>query len=340
MGKTVTISALAKELGLSESAVSKALNDYPDISPDTKKLVRLKAEEMGYSPNLMARNLAKKTSNFVGVVIRDASSIYGEMFKSLSIVARRCGLNLILYDTNNDRAIERECVQNLIDTMAMGIVVVPVSEDVAPIRRMTRNRVPVVYLGGKVRSDSTNYVSSDSAAGAEIALRHLISLGHRKIVMLCDSKESNSRSRKKAVYQKIMRELGQEERILYSSEAESDMAAAGYALGKQLLAEGKAFTAFFAVKDLLAIGAVSALKEADVGVPQEVSAVGYDGLDASGLPLIHLTTVAQPRMEMAEKVIDILRRHAEDPTAPPEHWLAKPELMIRGSTAAREPAIP
>ena len=75
MRKTVTLAALAKELGLSESAVSKALNDYPDISPETKKLVRGKADELGYSPNLLARNLAKKTSNFVGIVIRDVSSI-------------------------------------------------------------------------------------------------------------------------------------------------------------------------------------------------------------------------------------------------------------------------
>lgn len=334
MGKTITMAALAKELGLSESAVSKALNDYPDISPETKKLVRGKADELGYSPNLLARNLAKKTSNFVGIVIRDVSSIYGEMFKSLNAVARRSNLNLILYDTSQSRSIENACVQNLIDSMAMGIVVVPVSEDISQIRKMTRNHVPVVYLGGKVRVDSVNYVCSDSTAGAETALRHLVGQGHRKIVMLCDGKTSNSRSRKMAVYQKMMRRLGEEEQILYSDAAESDLVAAGYRLGKELLASGKAFTAVFAVKDTLAIGALSALKEAGVRVPEQVSVIGYDGIDASALPLIGLTTVAQPRMEMAEKVIDILRRHAEEPAAPPEHWLAQPGLIIRGSTAA------
>ena len=161
MKRTVTMAMLAKELGLSESAVSKALNDYPDIGSETKKLVREKAEEIGYTPNILARNLAKKTSNFVGVVIRDLASIYGEMFKSLSAAAAQYGLNLILYDTGNDRTTERECIRNLINTMAMGIVVVPVSEDIERIRRMTRGRVPVVYLGSKVRDDSVNYVSAD-----------------------------------------------------------------------------------------------------------------------------------------------------------------------------------
>lgn len=335
MRKTVTMAILAKELGLSESAVSKALNGYPDISPETKKLVRSKADELGYSPNMMARNLAKKTSNFVGVVIRDVSSIYGEMFKSLNTVARRYGLNLILYDTNNDPAIEAACIQNLMDSMAMGIVVVPVSENIEQIRKMTRNRVPVVYLGGKVRDDSVNCVCSDSAIGTELALRHLVEQGHRRIVMLCDHKTSNSRSRKMQMYQELMHSIGQEEQILYSDAAEYDMAEAGYRLGKRLLVSGMEFTALFVVKDLLAIGVIGALNEAGIKVPEQVSVVGYDGIDASALPLVGLTTVSQPRMEMAEAIIDILRRHAEEPTSAPEHYLAKPELIIRNSTFVR-----
>ena len=208
MKRSVTMAMLAKELGLSESAVSKALNDYPDIGSETKKLVREKAEEIGYTPNILARNLAKKTSNFVGVVIRDLASIYGEMFKSLSAAAAQYGLNLILYDTGNDRTTERECIRNLINTMAMGIVVVPVSEDIERIRRMTRGRVPVVYLGSKVRDDSVNYVSADGAAGTELAMQHLISQGHRKIVMLCDHKFSSSRSHKMAAYRAAMQAIG------------------------------------------------------------------------------------------------------------------------------------
>ena len=334
MRKTMTMAALAKELGLSESAVSKALNDYPDISPETKKIVREKADELGYSPNILARNLAKKTSNFVGVVIRDVSSIYGEMFKSLNAVARRYGLHLILYDTNNDRSIEKDCIQNLINTMALGIVVVPVSEDISKIRKMTRNRVPVVYLGGKVRTDDVNYVCSDSTVGTEMALRHLIELGHKKIVMLCDNKTSNSRSRRITVYQQMMQSIGEEERILYIDAGDSDLSQAGYRRTQRLLASGIEFTALFAGKDTLAIGAMGALAEAGISVPDQVSVIGYDGIDASALPMIQLTTVAQPRMEMAEAIIDILRRHAEDMSLPVEHYLAMPELILRNSTAA------
>ena len=80
---------------------------------------------------------------------------------------------------------------------------------------------------------------------------------------------------------------------------------------------------------------MGALSEAKIKVPDEVSVIGYDGIDASALPLIRLTTIAQPRMKMAEDIIDIIRRHADDPSLPPEHSLVQPELILRGSTAKR-----
>ena len=128
--------------------------------------------------------------------------------------------------------------------------------------------------------------------------------------------------------------IGGKERILHSDGEEEDLAEAGRRLGWRLLSSGEDFTALFAVKDMLAVGALSALREAGISVPGQVSVVGYDGTDASALPLISLTTVAQPRMEMAEKILDILCRRAEDPSSATEHYLARPELIIRGSTAA------
>ena len=328
----VTMRTLAKELGLSLSAVSKALNDYPDIGTETKKLVLGKAAELGYTPNILARSLARKSSSSVGVVLRDVSSVYGEMYKSLNEVARRHALHLILYDTNNDRAVEKWCVQNLIDSMAMGIVISPVSEDISEIRESTRGRVPVVFLGGKVTDDSVNYVCSDSAAGTEAALRSLIEGGHRRIAMVCDSKKSSSRSGKLAVYRRMMSEIGQPARVFFSDDADMDAIRAGYLEGRRLLESGDAVTAVFVVKDMMALGVIQALTEAGTRVPEQISVIGYDGINAAGLPMVSLTTVAQPRMEMAEKVIDILRRHADDADAPPEHYLALPELVKRKSS--------
>ncbi len=330
MKQTVTIRTLARELGLSVSAVSKALNDYPDIGAETKAMVLARAKALGYTPNLLARHLAKQSSSFVGVVIRDVASVYGEMFKSLNAEARRRGLTLILYDTGNDPAVEKRCVQNLIDSRAMGILLTPVSEDVSPITAMTGERLPLVCLGGKTTSPDVSCVCSDSRAGTAMALSHLIGLGHRRIAMVCDRRQSASRSAKAEAYRQAMRDIGQPEHILFCDG--QDYLAAGYALGQRLAAGHEGVTAVFAVKDSLAIGLAGGLADTGVKVPGGVSVVGYDGLDETALPQIRLTTVAQPREVMAQAALDMLCRHAAQPSLPPERVQAVPELVLRAST--------
>lgn len=330
MQKPVTIKTIAKEMKLSVSAVSKALNDYSDINPETKERVLKKAAEMGYSPNLMARSLVKRTSNFVGIVIRDVASVYGEMFKALHDAARARGLNVILYDTNRDAEQERVCVQNLIDTMALGIVAAPVSGDISGIKRLCRGRAPVVYLGGRVTDERENFVASDGEAGARMALDHLAEQGHRGIALVCDSLNTASRASKLSAYQEKMRALGQTE-MIFSDAKSDDLIAAGYRQGQKMLASGRRITAVFVSKDRMAIGVMQAVREAGLRIPEDISVIGYDGIEAAALPMIGLTTVAQPREEMAEKIMDILVRHAENDTLPPEHFFARPVLTVRKS---------
>ena len=333
MQKHVTIKTIAKELNLSVSAVSKALNNYSDIPPETKARVAEKAEELGYSPNIMARSLVKKSSSFIGVVIRDVSSVYGEMFKALNDKARKNGLNIILYDTNRDANLEKACIQNLIDSMAMGIIIAPVSSDISEISRLCKNRVPVIYLGGHVTDESENFVAADGVAGAEIALDHLIALGHRNIALICDRVKSSSRNSKLAVYRQKLKELDSPELIFSEDLQAVDIIESGYRQAKRMLSCGRDVTAVFVVKDIMAIGVIKAITEAGLRVPEDISVIGYDGIDAAALPMIELTTVAQPREEMAEKIIDIMMRHADDSSLKPEHYYACPVLTERKSCA-------
>lgn len=331
MQKAVTIKTIAQELGLSVSAVSKSLNNYSDINPETKIRVVEKAVEMGYSPNMMARNLVKKTSNFVGVVVRDVSTVYGEMFKALNVVARKHNLNLILYDTNRDRELEKACIQNLIDSMALGIIVAPVAEDVSDICKLCENRLPVVFLGGRVVDKDKNFVAADSLIGAEKALEYLMELGHRDIALICDSIDSASRNSKIRIYKRKMQEIGCPERIFFEQEASKDIIAAGYRQARLMLETQPDVTAVFVVKDIMAVGVMQAIREAGRRIPEDISVIGYDGIDAAALPMIDLTTISQPKEEMAEQVIDILLRHCQDRELPPEHQFVCPVLTPRKS---------
>lgn len=331
MHKPVTIKTIAQEMGLSISAVSKALNDYKDINPETKKLVIKKAVEMGYSPNTMARNLVMKTSNFIGVVVRDITTVYGEMFKALNAVARKHNLTLILYDTNRDKNLEKACVQNLIGSMVRGIIVAPVSEDVSDICAICEGRLPIVFLGGRVVDQDKCFVASDSRLGAQSALEYLIEQGHRNIALICDSIDSASRNSKIRIYKKKMKEIGAPERIFYGQGDSTDITAAGYEQTKLMLKTQPDVTAVFVVKDIMAVGVMQAIQEAGLRIPEDISVIGYDGIDAAALPMIDLTTISQPREEMAEQVIDILLRHSQDQTLPPEHAFIPPVLTVRNS---------
>ena len=335
MQKPVTIKTIAKEMGLSVSAVSKALNGYSDINTETKARIARKAAEMGYSPNIMARSLVKKSSNFVGIVIRDISSVYGEMFKALNDVAREKGLNLILYDTNRDAGQELVCVQNLIDSMAMGIIIAPVSGNVSEITKLCRGRVPVVFLGGHVTDNNENFVASDGDIGAGIAMDHLIEQGHRDIALICGRIRPDAEDRKVAAYKAKMKGLGLPERIFSETGSGIDLITSGYRQMNRILESDQSVSAVFAVKDMMAIGAMKAIREAGLRVPEDISVIGYDGIDAAALPMIDLTTVAQPREEMAEQIISILTRHVEDDTLPAEHFFARPVLMERRSCQKR-----
>ena len=127
MQKNVTIKTIAEALGMSMSGVSKALNDYPDINEETKKTVIEKAIELGYTPNLNARNLVKNTSNSIGLIVKDTDTSYGELIKDLSRVAESNGLNLLIADSGRSRETEIKHVRSMLESRVKGIIIVPVS---------------------------------------------------------------------------------------------------------------------------------------------------------------------------------------------------------------------
>ena len=205
MQKPVTIKTIAQELGLSLSAVSKALNDYPDISYETKKLISDKALELGYTPNLFAVNLVKNTSNSLGVILRDANTVYGEMIKPLSNVARQQKLNIILADSNRNIDEENKCLQTMVELRVKAIIIAPVNDDYKRINSIVADRVPIIFLGKAMAKSSICYVAVDSKAETLMALRYLFEKGHRNIAVIGDARQSNSTKIKVATYKEFMK---------------------------------------------------------------------------------------------------------------------------------------
>jgi len=330
--KNLTIKTIANELGLSLSAVSKALNNYPDISEATRQLVINKAVELGYSPNMLARNLVKNTSTSIGVVVRDTSTIYGELLKPISQAALKNNLSIVMGDSNRSHELEMRHIRAMIDSRIMGLIIAPVTTDTTDIDQAVAGRFPVVYLGGHVTGNKKNIVSVDSEEGSKMAMNYLFSLGHRNIALVSDHNQSDSTNVKLDVYRKEMNRNHLNPTVFLDKSEDGDLVAAGYRIVDRMLNSGRRFTAVFAVKDMLAAIIIQALREQGLSVPEDVSVIGYDGANVSAYPMVNLTTIAMPKNVIARKLVEIITRQAEDPSkAVPEQFYAKPELVIRKS---------
>ncbi len=330
MQKTVTIKTIADLLGMSVSGVSKALNDYPDINEDTKKIVIDKAIELGYTPNLNARNLAKSISNTIGIIVKDTETTYGELFKDLSRVAESRGLNLLIADSDRSREIEVSHVKSMMESRVKGIIIVPVSADISEIKKAVKFRVPIIFLGGWVTSSSENVVAQDNAYGTDMAMDYLFGLGHRKIAYITDKIRSNTNQTKLNGYRSRMLQNGLRPAIFVDEEA--NLIQAGARQAALMLDTGEKFTAILASKDLVAIGAMNEIRSRGLRIPEDISVVGFGGSEASSLPMIDLTTIAQPKKDLAENLIRIMVSLAEyGHDAPPQHYFAKPKLIERKS---------
>lgn len=330
--KNLTIKTIANELGLSLSSVSKALNNYPDISEATKQLVINKAVELGYSPNMLARNLVKNTSTSIGVVVRDTSTIYGELLKPISQAALKNNLSIVMGDSNRSHELEMRHIRAMIDSRVMGLIIAPVTTDTTDIDQAVAGRFPVVYLGGHVTGNKKNIVSVDSEEGSKMAMNYLFSLGHRDIALVSDHNQSDSTNVKLDVYRKEMNRSHLNPAVFLDKSEDGDLVAAGYRIVDRMLNSGRKFTAVFAVKDMLAAIIIQALREHGLSVPEDVSVIGYDGANVSAYPMVNLTTIAIPKKVIAQKLVEIITRQTEDPSkAVPEQFYAKPELVIRKS---------
>lgn len=331
--KPVTIKTIAKETGLSLSAVSKALNNYPDINENTRKMVINTALRLGYSPNLIAKSLITNTSNSIGLIVRDSTTIYGELMKPLSAEALKQDLIMLFADSHRTPEQEEKYIRQMIGSRVKGIILAPCSADVSRINSIVNGNVPIVYLGGMVQDNDENYVCVDVQKESIMAIDYLLELGHREIAFIGCTRSSTSYRIKQSTYTQMMRERGLRCKTFIDENLNaSNLIGIGYEQTMKMLSDPIRFTAVFCATDFIAIGALKAIREKGLQVPHDISVIGSDGQSISGLPLIDLTTVAIPQTEMAQNLVRIVQEQAGAiGGAERQHYLSKPRLIERGS---------
>ena len=330
----VTLKDVAKVAGVSYATVSRALSGSPEVGESTRKRVVRICEEMGYTPNSVARSMVMKRTNIIGLIVTSIDNPFmSEMTAHLEIYARKCGYNLMVCNSSYDLDLEKQVFSLLMGRKVDGIIMIPIgSESYDSLKTLTA-QVPTVFISENMIDLPENYVSVDNTTGMQEATEYLYSLGHRRILYL--GARDNSMTHKLRVdgYLDACRKLGIEPNVIRNTQARSSFQV-GYALAKEHFSKPFSETAILCAADALAIGVIQAAYEKGIRIPDDLSLMGFDNISFSALPPIDLTTVNQPKQELAISAMDMLLNRIKKPDAPHTKTILSPSLIVRNSCRA------
>jgi LacI family transcriptional regulator len=343
----VTMRDVAEASGFSSSTVSLVLNNAPlarYIPERTKKRIKTAAKKLGYRPNLLARSLRSKRSHTVGVMVFDMTDPYCTLIlRGIENSLYESAYLPILTDVHNERGRFERYLEMMLDRRIEGLVVVAnwLFLDINLVADLEKNIIPVVMIGLDLGSDSLSSVTVDNELGGRIAIEYLLSLGHRKIAFIRGPQTlSDSSPRWKGV-RSIVQSKGIEldSRLILDLPGSRDPISsfeAGYKLTEELVRRHPCFTAIMAFDDLTAFGAMRALAQAGIRVPEQCSVIGFDDVSPAALHSPSLTTVRQPMEAMGSvaigQVVNGIDAALENRKVTAIHQKMAPELVVREST--------
>jgi LacI family transcriptional regulator len=327
----VTIKDVAKALGISYSSVSRALNNKPGVSNETRKRVIAQANKMGYQPNDMARGLVRKQSNTIGVIIPDiANSFFGEVTEGIIDTANENGYTIFLCISNWDVEIEKKYLKTLQEKQVDGIIL-KTCKDYKEYKYKDEINVPYIILEGRFINDSS-LVEVDNKKGAYIGTKYLLDQGYKSIAFAGGKKDSYTNMQRVKGYISALDEYGikvDKELILYSEFS----AKAGYNAAKQLLNNNKKIDAIFAGNDVMALGVLDYASTNGYNVPEELGVMGFDDIFYAELPQIQLTTIHQPKYDLGKYALQILLEEIhQGENRTHKRIILEPKLVIRNTT--------
>ena len=329
----MTLKTVAEHVGLTSGTVSVVLNDSPaarSLPQETKDRILAAARELNYRPNFFARSLRVKRTHTIGVITLEIGDPYGAMVISgIELSLRQRGFFFLAVAHRNDPTLLQTYSHILLERGVEGFITIDTSVSEPP-------SIPTVAVAGHRQVKGVTNLVIDHRRAAEMALKHLSDLGHKEIVfMKGPTSSSDSEDRWKAILE-VSGELGvgTSPELMVQLEGSEVTADQGYVLMKNFLSRNrKPFTALFAYNDSSAIGAIRAIHEAGLNVPDDISVVGFDDIQAAVYNNPPLTTVRQPLQRMGEIAAETLLNRIENREADVPEIAIEPEFVVRGSTA-------
>ena len=303
-----TIEEVAKEAGVSRGTVSNVLNNFPSVSEENREKVIKAINKLKYTPNRAARMLKTKISKSIGLVLPDISNpFYSELARGVEDTGRKAGYSVFLCNSDRDIAKEQEYIRILIEKNVDGIILVKPGIAEEEIDEINRDCRVVLVDTDEALSHRYDVINADDYDGVSEVMNLLYDYGHERIALIYGQLESNSSRRRLAAYKDFFARKGVTVDNDLIKQGSYDWYS-GYSCTVELLRMANPPTAVFAANDLMAIGAVKAIRERRMNIPLDISVVGYDDIDLAALYSPQLTTVRQPKYEMGTMSMEALLR--------------------------------
>jgi LacI family transcriptional regulator len=333
--RPVTIHDVAARARVSKSTVSNVVRGVPNVRPMLRAKVERAIAELGYTPSAVARSLVARRTKTLGVTIPRLEPFYTDVLHGAETRAASDGYHLLIGSTEIDRRAPDALLQRRVD----GFLICGVLDE--QVIRIAAGYGPVVLVDPAQVSTGYATVGVDGFLGAQLAVRHLVALGHRRIAAVIESDVPGERQERVAGYRAALATAG----LPVEAELElRDRGAVGAhgpgprsAVVRALLRLSPRPTAVVTGDDLTAIGLIDALEARGVAVPRDMSVVGFDDIAFAGVRRIGLTTIRQPSAGIGELAAHVLIEQLEERDRRPigsVHELLEPELVIRTTTAA------
>ena len=291
----ITLTDVAKRAGVSAMTASRVINGRHGVGAETQRRVEEAIAALDYIPNRIARGLVSQKTQTIGLIVPDVvNPFFGPVVRGAETGARRAGYRVLLCNSEGDLRLEREYMEDLISHRVEGLLLAPVSDHSRHnVFSMVRGSFPLVLLDRTLPDSDCDSVVCDSVLGARRLVEHLIAVGHRNIAHLTDADDTSTGRGRLKGYQEALASAGipQREELIFRTTVDQ---IGGYRATQQVLALEPLPTAIFTVNNMTVVGAMQALRERGVSVPQDMGLVCFDDVEHLAVLSPFLTVMNQP----------------------------------------------
>lgn len=329
--KRVTILDVAKVAGVSKQTVSRVINDRPDVADDTRQHIKEVIKKLGYQPDPIAQSMKGKTQTLGCITPNLSDFSFSNIIQAAQAEALDKGFFILTGSAQSEFDLPA-LLNQILNRRVDGLLVINPHDDgrYQHFLPLVEQGFPIVYLKNSPMGDPVSAVYLDDRLGGSLATEHLIALGHSEIVIIQGNRNEECSRERSIGYLDAFAEAGITSNPSLITQGDWSAASGKHAV-QNLLERQISFSAVFAQNDLMAVGAINALREAGLHVPNDISVIGYDDIPLSSYFAPPLTTIRQPLSKFGQIGAQLLIDAIRQPNMRPQTIVLEPELVIRNS---------